>query len=438
MIRFLPLLSILLIIFQSGCTPSKTSSSIQSSMHQKQEQHSVKQAKVNFGSIAVIDINIKHPTARLVYKEENVRDRITRGLQESKSFKVIDWSRLEDVLFRRNLESSDLITDISLRKEIGELLLNDYFLQGTVTSFGERMEYSSSAFSKQKTQVVDVELELFVKNALTNEIIASANGQGLTEKVITQTLGFGAAGGNDTVAANKALGIAIDEAVTNLLVVMKDVPPPETEVLAASSKETAGKVHHQPEVKVLFILSETEEKKDNLIVGNSNADNFTSSSVEYGMAKVFSDAGYQVLTADDVLGRAYGVSGGENILLSGWVDEKDIIEFENLLQARSGLTSYALKVGLMAHADIVISGSVKYELGEASGPGKIQAKTNSVVLKAKAVLVKQKKTYHVSIIEKNYMAVLTANNMKARELALIKAATDAGHDMLGHTPLIQK
>ena len=113
-------------------------------------------------------------------------------------------------------------------------------------------------------------------------------------------------------------------------------------------------------------------------------------------------------------------------------------EFENLLQARSGLTSYAIKVGIMAHADIVITGSVKYELGEVSGPGKIQAKTNSVVLTAKAVLVRSKRTYHVSIIKKNSMAVLNPNNMAARESALIKAATEAGHEMLVHTPLLKK
>ena len=437
-LRLLLLINILLIILQAGCTPDKTSTSASSSMHQLQEQSAVERSKVNFGSIAVIDINIRHPTARLVYKKENVRDRITRGLQESKGFKVIDWSRLNDVLFRRNLESSDLVTDISLRQEIGDLLLNDYFLQGTITSFGERMEYSSSAFTKQKTQVVDVELELFVKNALTNEIIASVNGHGQTGKVITQTLGFGAAGGNDTVAANRALGMAINEAVNNLLAAMNDVPIPAAKTASASKRDTVGEVYQQPTVKVLFILSETEEKKNNTTVKNGSADNFAGSSVEHAMAKVFSDAGYQVLTADDVLGRAYSVSGDENILLSGWVTEKDIKEFENLLQARSGLASYAVKVGQMAHADIVISGSVKYELGETGGPGKIRAKTNSVVLTAKGVLIKKKETYHVSIIEKNYTLVLNPSTMKARESTLIKAATEAGHDMLDHTPLIEK
>jgi len=438
-VRFLFVLGLLLIISQTGCTPGKTSSSALSSQYQvQQQQEAVRPSKVNFGSIAVIGVNIKHPTARLVYKEQNVRDRITRGLQKSKGFRVIDWSRLEDVLFRRNLESSDLVTDVALRKEIGDLLLNDYFLHATISSFGERMEYSSSAFSKQKTQVVDVQLELFVKNALTNEIIASANGHGVTRKVITQTLGFGAAGGNDTVAANRALDMAVDEAVNKLLVAMQDVPKPERKAASAQNSAVAGKVHRQPKVKVLFILSETEERKNTEIVKNTSVDKFTSSTVEQAMAKVFSDAGYQVLTADDVLGKAYGVSGDENILLSGWINEQDIEEFENLLQARSGLASYAVKVGKLAHADIVISGAVKYELGDVSGPGNIRAKTNSVVLTAKALLVKAKKTYHVAIVEKNFMAVLNPSTMKARESALIKAASEAAQDMLRHTPIVNK
>ena len=426
----------MLVLFYTGCTPTQTTT--QSTMKQPQSVP-VRKVSENYGSIAVYDITIKHPTARLVYKSENVRDRITRGLQESNGFKVIDWTRLEDVLFRRNLESSDLVANAALRKEVGEILLNDYFLQGTVTSFGERMEYASSAMSKQKTQVVDVELELFVKNALTNEVVASANGHGLTRKTITQTLGFGAAGGNDTVAAHKALGIAVDDAINKILATMANVPKPEPKkAIASGKKPVKGTFLRQPDVKVLVILAETEEQVNGRTVKNANPDAFTSSTVEQALAKVFSDAAYQVLTADDVLGKAYGVSGDENILLSGWINEQDIEEFENLLQARTGLASYAVKVGRMAHADIVISGEVKYQQTETRGPGKVAAKTTNVVLSAKALLVNRKKTYHISMVKNHFTAVLQADSMKARETALIDAATEAGTELLIHTPKISK
>ena len=430
------LLFLLSTALHTGCTPAQRKSAADATI----KQAAVRPAKVsdrNYGSIAVYDINIKHPTARLVYRSENVRDRIARGLHESGGFRVIDWQRLEEVLFRRNLQSSDLVTNVALRKEIGDLLLNDYFLQGTVTSYGEHMEYSSSALSKEKTQVVNVELELFVKNALTNEVLASANGSGSTQKKITQTLGFGAAGGNDTVSAQRALDIAVDNAIAKLLTEMKHVPPPSHVTAQASKAPARGKFIRQPHVKVLVILAETEELVDNKLVSQADSDTFTSSTVEKALAKVFSDADYQVLTADDVLGKAYGVIGDENILLSGWVNEQDIEEFENLLQARTGLASYALKVGRMAHADIVISGEVKYQLTRSSGAGNVQARTTNVVLSAKALQVKEQKTYHIALIKDSFTAVLQADTMKARETALIKAATDAGWEILSRTPKLK-
>ena len=439
--RQISLLMLLLLIILSmsmisGCSQAPQKPATTSTVTQIAPRPQ-KTAPQNYGSIAVYDINIKHPTARLVYKSENVRDRIARGLHESGRFRVIDWQRLEEVLFRRNLQSSDLVSNVPLRKEIGDLLLNDYFLQGTVTSFGERMEYSSSAFSKEKTQVVDVEIELFVKNALTNEVLASANGSGTTQKKITQTLGFGAAGGNDTVSAYRALDLAVDSAIAKLLTEMKDVPPPVLTTAKASASPQRGSFIRQPEVKVLVILAETEELVGKRAVTKGGSDTFTSSTVEKAMAKVFSDAGYQVLTADDVLGKAYGIAGDENILLSGWVNEKDIEEFENLLQARTGLASYALKVGRMAHADIVISGDVKYQLTESSGAGNVKARTTNVVLSAKALQVAKQKTYHIALIKNSFTAVLQADTMKARETALIKAATDAGWEILSKTPKVK-
>lgn len=426
----------MLTLLYSGCTPTQTTT--QSTIGQP-KPIPVRKVSENYGSIAVYDITIKHPTARLVYKSDNVRDRITRGLQESNGFRVIDWTRLQDVLFRRNLESSDLVIDAALRKEVGEILLNDYFLQGTITSFGERMEYASNAMSKQKTQVVDVELELFIKNALTNEVVASANGHGMTRKTITQTLGFGAAGGNDTVAAGKALGIAVDDAMNKLLVSMANVPKPKPKKAVATGKTPVeGTFLRQPDVKVLVILAETEEQVNGRSVKNANPDTFTSSTVEQALAKVFSDADYQVLTADDVLGKAYGVSGDENIILSGWINEQDIEAFENLLQARTGLASYAVKVGRMAHADIVVSGEVKYQQTETRGPGKVAAKTTNVILAAKALLVNKKKTYHISIVKNYFTAVLQAHSLKASETALIDAAAEAGAELLRHTPKISK
>ncbi|MBF0471532.1 MAG: hypothetical protein HQL48_09160 [Gammaproteobacteria bacterium] len=165
---------------------------------------------------AVVAINIEHPTAKLYYKGPVVTDMVTAGLSESGLFKVIDWSRLSSVLFRRNLEWSDVTENSEQRQQIQDLLLNDYFLTGSISAFTERMEFGSSALSKERTQIAQVHLELFLKDAFTNEIILSSSSEGRAEKKVTRHLGFGMAGGTDTTLAYEALSQAIHVAIEEL------------------------------------------------------------------------------------------------------------------------------------------------------------------------------------------------------------------------------
>ena len=158
--------------------------------------------------VAVADIKVGHKTAKLVFPEDVARDIITSAMVEQGSYSVIDWSRLNAVLFRRNLEWSDVVKEENQRKEIKDVLLNDYFLTGTISAYSERWEYDSGAFSKSKTQISSVKVDLFIKDAITNEIIAAASEQGDKSKKISQSLGFGASGGADASLAMEALNIA--------------------------------------------------------------------------------------------------------------------------------------------------------------------------------------------------------------------------------------
>lgn len=167
--------------------------------------------------IAVAEVKVTVPAARLVYTPESVRDVVTGALVETGRVKVIDWSRLSEVLFRRNLNWSDVVEKKDERKSVRDVLLNDYFLVGSVSAYSEHWNYQTGAFSKSKTQVVSVQLDLFIKDALTNEIIASSRGQAKREKEVSQTLGFGASGGSDSTLALDALNDAVIKTVSDLL-----------------------------------------------------------------------------------------------------------------------------------------------------------------------------------------------------------------------------
>ncbi len=172
--------------------------------------------------VAVAEIKIGHKTAKLVYQDDVARDIITSAMVQQGSYSVIDWSRLNAVLFRRNLEWSDVVKQENQRKEIKDILLNDYFLVGTISSYSDRWEYNSGAFSKSKTQIAVVQLDLFLKDAISNEIIASVSEQVEKKKEISQSLGFGATGGADASLAIEALKSAAEKASNSIALKIKE------------------------------------------------------------------------------------------------------------------------------------------------------------------------------------------------------------------------
>jgi curli biogenesis system outer membrane secretion channel CsgG len=403
----------------------------------RQEIPVVKPAKktgpgASLGTIAVAKVAIDHPSGRLVYQPNGVSDTIVRQMQATGNYRIIDWTNLQDVLFRRNLEWSDLQADKNIGRKIHDVLLNDYFLMGTITSYGERMEYSSSAFSKAKTQIVNVTLELTVKDALTNEIVASAQGKGEKSRQVMQTLGFGAAGGNDMVLANAVLDMAIEDAVAAIDDTLAALPP-RTPKSAGQGGEVAASmaapVPVQGNPKVLFIFSEAEDSGKGT-GGKGQGGELGISVAEHAMAKAFAAAKCRVLTADDVVNKAYGISGGENIIQGGWVSEKDLLEVENLLQARSGLATYAVQVGKSAKADFVVSGTVRYQTEQVAGPSGVAAKQSFVFLMAKAVSVSGGQVLHMVTTQQDYMAIQSPSEMKARMNALTLAAQRAAEEIL--------
>lgn len=171
----------------------------------------------SLGAIAVADVKLGNSTAKLVYKEQGVRDTLTKELHSLNKFKVIDWSRLSAVLFRRNLEWSDVVNSEKERAAIKDVLLNDYFLTGSVSHYSERMEYDSGVFSDSKTQIATLQLDLFIKDAISNEIVVSARGHVEKKKEVKQSLGFGSSAGTSFSLAQDALNSAAKIAIADLV-----------------------------------------------------------------------------------------------------------------------------------------------------------------------------------------------------------------------------
>lgn len=383
------------------------------------------------GTVAVARIDIEHPSARLVYKNTGVSDNIVRHLTSSGQYRVIDWTRLQNVLFRRNLQWSDLQDDQTAMNEVHNVLLNDYFLMGTITSYSERIDYSSSAFSKSKTQIVNTTIELSLKDALTNEIVASALGTGERSRQVTQNLGFGAAGSSDSVLANIVLDDAINSGVVQLSTALEKTAslrkkhPSNNATVQTDSKALGIK----SEPKILFIFSEENKSADK---PGETAENksFGVSLVEHTMAKEFNNANCQIVTADDLLNKAYTVGDSENILLTGWVTEKEILDLENLMQARTGLASYALDVGRAAKADIVVTGTVQFQVQNKENPVGVKAVQSSVFLTAKAISVVKGKVLKMASTQQSFLAILSPSGLDARTKAVTLASKKAARELM--------
>jgi curli biogenesis system outer membrane secretion channel CsgG len=84
------------------------------------------------------------------------------------------------------------------------------------------VDYDGGSFSKSKTQVATVQIDLFVKDALTNQIIAAARGSSEKKQQIKQSLGFGAGAGANLGLAQRASNEAMEVAVEDLLTQLRD------------------------------------------------------------------------------------------------------------------------------------------------------------------------------------------------------------------------
>lgn len=167
-------------------------------------------------TIAVATVEMSNKSARLVFQEDGIQNRLSLAIKNSGCYRVVDWKHLKDVIARHQLEWSDIVEHKESRAKLQKILAVDYFLISSISSYSSDVEYSNSTFSKEKTQNVSLEMDLILKNALTNEYVTTVSTKGFASKKVEQSLGFGTAANSSAKVSNLALARAIDDGVKRL------------------------------------------------------------------------------------------------------------------------------------------------------------------------------------------------------------------------------
>lgn len=219
----------LVLLTMCGCVTQRSGSAAGSSPQTSDEWlvpgHPLIAPKV----IAVCKFQNKARTGKHFFNETSLSDALSGTMlncvaggagtsSPRRYFRIIDWNRVSEVFARHNITYDvDVLDDSAIREKVRKVLLNDYFVTGSITSFDDHDEYTASAFSKSKRHVTRVVLQLIVKDALTNEQLHSAKGEGVVSKTVTQRAGFGPLGSADLTQAGNAARIAMRDAVRKLV-----------------------------------------------------------------------------------------------------------------------------------------------------------------------------------------------------------------------------
>lgn len=205
--------TLFLIPFMIGCGTTKE---ISYSPSPKVLKNTICKKKVQ-KSIGVTDVVLSHKTSKLVFNQSGIQSKLSVLMKNTDCFQVIDWARLKDVINRHKLEWTEIGNSPSARRKLQEIILVDYFLVAVITDYADDISYDSSAFSKSKVQTVTLSVDLIIKDAVTNEIIASVSSKGVASREVKHSLGFGGSGNPSGETPNKALDIAIESALEKLI-----------------------------------------------------------------------------------------------------------------------------------------------------------------------------------------------------------------------------
>ena len=167
---------------------------------------------------------------------DNIRQRITDKVVNTRKFDVIERERIADILKEQSLQDSGVTSgkegDMNTPRS-GMIRTCGYIMLGSVLSVGEdaaatRVEGTSAAVSKMK-----VEVQIRLENVESGKIVASKTVQGFGKSSATGARGGSAAAGN---LAEQALRDACDDAAEKAVALLMELAYPAT-VIAVGSKD---------------------------------------------------------------------------------------------------------------------------------------------------------------------------------------------------------
>jgi curli biogenesis system outer membrane secretion channel CsgG len=164
---------------------------------------------------------------------KGVSDLLVNKLVESGNYRVIERSRIDQILQEQNLGDSGRV-DPDTAARIGKLLGVEVVVVGSITQFNvERRTSGGGLFgigSNTTTGNAVVQLSARLIDTETGEILATANGKGDADQSNTSVSVFGIGGGSSNSNEDTLLRLAADKAVNQVV----------TAIAGASSKLTGS------------------------------------------------------------------------------------------------------------------------------------------------------------------------------------------------------
>ena len=166
---------------------------------------------------------------------DNIRQRITDKVVNTRKFDVIERERIEDILKEQSLQDSGITSgkegDMNTPRS-GMIRTCGYVMLGSVLSIGEdaaatSVDGTSAAVSKMK-----VEVQIRLENVESGKIVASKTVQGFGKSSATGAKGAASAAN----IAEQALRDACDDAAEKAVALLMELAYPAT-VIAVGSKD---------------------------------------------------------------------------------------------------------------------------------------------------------------------------------------------------------
>ena len=130
-------------------------------------------------------------------------------LQQTNRFKIVDREHLDTI--KKEAEIGNKVQNIKGAR---------YSVIGSINEFGRKETGDSQLFGilgSGKTQIAYAKISLYIIDVLSSEIIYSSQGAGEHRLSEREVLGFGATSTHDNTLSDKALNLAIMEAVQTIV-----------------------------------------------------------------------------------------------------------------------------------------------------------------------------------------------------------------------------